>query len=94
MMQMISHYAPAAPVRLNAKAARPGEVLLGFGAGACDLNLSPDSDLAEAAANLFEYLHQLDALDQPIAVAPIPEQGLGVALNDRLKRAAAPRNGV
>jgi len=92
--QMASHYAPSAPVRLNANAARPGEVMLGFGTSVCDLNLSPSGDLTEAAANLFEYLHQLDAVGQPIAVVPIPEQGLGVAINDRLRRAAAPRNEV
>ena len=90
--QMASHYAPGAPVRLNAAAARPGEVLLGFGPGACDLNLSPAGDLAEAAANLFAHLHALDARGVPIAVAPVPETGLGRAINDRLRRAAAPRD--
>ena len=90
--QMSSHYAPGAPVRLNADAAAPGEALLGFGpmAGAT-LNLSPAGDLAEAAANLFEYLHLLDQEAKPIAVAPIPDTGLGQAINDRLRRAAAPR---
>lgn len=57
----------------------------------CDLNLSDSADLVEAAANLFGHLHQLDAMDKPIAVAPIPEHGLGAAINDRLRRAAAPR---
>ena len=89
--QLVSHYAPAAPVRLNAAGAEPGEVLLGFGPGACDLNLSESADLAEAAANLFGHLHRLDALARPIAVVPIPETGLGRAINDRLRRAAAPR---
>ncbi|MGB3246459.1 MAG: L-threonylcarbamoyladenylate synthase [Sulfitobacter sp.] len=89
--QMASHYAPAAKVRLNAAEAREGEVLLGFGKLQCDLNLSPSGDLREAAAHLFEYLHQLDALGRPIAVSPVPEHGLGAAINDRLRRAAAPR---
>lgn len=89
--QMESHYAPAAPVRLDADAARPGEVMLGFGRVECDLNLSPAGDLTEAAANLFAHLHSLDATGRPIAVAPIPETGLGRAINDRLRRAAAPR---
>lgn len=90
--QMSSHYAPGAPVRLNADAAAPGEVLLGFGptAGAT-LNLSSSGDLTEAAANLFEHLHLLDQEAKPIAVAPIPDTGLGQAINDRLRRAAAPR---
>jgi L-threonylcarbamoyladenylate synthase len=90
--QLVSHYAPAAMVRLNADAARPGEVLLGFGDMACTLNLSRSGDLAEAAANLFDHLHRLDSQDRPIAVAPIPAHGLGVAINDRLRRAAAPRD--
>lgn len=89
-----SHYAPKAPVRLNALAARPGELLLGFGAVACDLNLSPGGDLTEAAALLFEHLHRLDARARAIAVSPIPEQGLGIAINDRLRRAAAPRRAI
>ncbi|WP_299549994.1 L-threonylcarbamoyladenylate synthase [uncultured Tateyamaria sp.] len=89
--QLASHYAPGAPVRLNANATHPGEVLLGFGPMTSDLNLSLSGDLIEAAANLFDHLHVLDALDQPIAVAPIPECGLGRAINDRLRRAAAPR---
>ncbi|MEO0752056.1 MAG: L-threonylcarbamoyladenylate synthase [Pseudomonadota bacterium] len=89
--QMASHYAPGAPVRLNASAARPGEVLLGFGEIEGDLSLSRAGDLLEAAANLFGHLHKLDAKGMPIAVAPIPNTGLGLAINDRLKRAAAPR---
>ncbi len=89
--QLSSHYAPAARVRLNATKAQPGEVLLGFGPMTCDLNLSPGADLVEAAANLFDHLHRLDAMACPIAVAPIPDRGLGRAINDRLKRAAAPR---
>jgi len=94
--QLLSHYAPGASVRLNASAAAPGELFLGFGpmgnAQTCDLNLSETGDLAEAAANLFGHLHRLDALGQPIAVAPIPDHGLGAAINDRLRRAAAPRD--
>lgn len=66
-------------------------MFLGFGDIAGDLSLSPDGDMVEAASNLFEYLHKLDDTGRPIAVAPIPETGLGAALNDRLRRAAAPR---
>jgi L-threonylcarbamoyladenylate synthase len=90
--QLVSHYAPTATVRLEADRAKTEEVMLGFGAMACDLNLSVSGDLTEAAANLFDHLHQLDATGRPIAVAPIPNHGLGVAINDRLKRAAAPRS--
>ena len=90
--QMTSHYAPQGDVRLNATQARAGEHMLGFGSVAGDLNLSASADLTEAAANLFGHLHQLDALGGPIAVAPIPMKGLGRAINDRLTRAAAPRN--
>ncbi|MEO0894166.1 MAG: L-threonylcarbamoyladenylate synthase [Pseudomonadota bacterium] len=89
--QMASHYAPAARVRLNATHAEPGEVLLGFGDIAGDVSLSRAGDLVEAAANLFGHLHALDEKGAPIAVAPIPENGLGLAINDRLRRAAAPR---
>ena len=93
--QLTSHYAPGAPVRLNADSARPGELFLGFGTcsgtGPDDLNLSPRGDLAEAAAHLFDHLHRLDRLGKPIAVAPVPATGLGLAINDRLTRAAAPR---
>jgi len=90
--QMLSHYAPRGAVRLNATTARAGENLLGFGLVAGTLSLSRSGDLIEAAANLFDCLHRLDALGGPIAVAPIPQIGLGVAINDRLKRAAAPRD--
>ncbi|MCK8463932.1 L-threonylcarbamoyladenylate synthase [Aliiroseovarius sp. S1339] len=91
--QLSSHYAPNAQMRLNADEARPGERLLGFGHVEADLNLSPSGDLVEAAANLFRYLHQLDIEgDAPIAVSPIPDHGMGRAINDRLRRAAAPRN--
>jgi L-threonylcarbamoyladenylate synthase len=86
-----SHYAPTLPVRIEAEDALSGEALLGFGPGARDamLNLSPTGDLAEAAANLFAMLR---ALDRPtfrgIAVMSIPDNGLGAAINDRLRRAA------
>jgi L-threonylcarbamoyladenylate synthase len=90
--QLLSHYAPQGQMRLQASAAAPGEVMLGFGPMQADLNLSPKADLTEAAARLFDCLHQLDAMGATrIAVAPIPDHGLGRAINDRLKRAAAPR---
>ncbi len=89
--QLASHYAPRAPLRLNVEAPRAGERLLGFGPVEATLNLSPSGDLREAAANLFTFLHQLDREAAPIAVSPIPEVGLGRAINDRLRRAAAPR---
>lgn len=89
--QLQSHYAPKAPLRMNADAPRPGEVFLGFGPMACEENLSESGDLHEAAARLFDLLHKLDARGQPIAVAPVPTHGLGRAINDRLARAAAPR---
>jgi len=91
--QLASHYAPNAAVRLDAADVRPGEVRLGFGPGASDLNLSAAGDLVEAAANLFHLLREADQLaaGRGIAVAPVPEMGLGRAINDRLRRAAAPR---
>ncbi|MBB5685296.1 L-threonylcarbamoyladenylate synthase [Sphingobium boeckii] len=88
--QMTSHYAPSKPLRLNATDARPGEWLIGFGNVAGDVSLSVSSDLAEAAANLFDLLHRADAGGTAsIAVAPVPDNGLGIAINDRLMRAAA-----
>lgn len=93
--QLASHYAPSLPVRLNASQPAPGEALLAFGpAATAALNLSPGSDLIEAAANLFAMLRALDdpARFTAIAVAPIPAEGIGIAINDRLKRAAAPRH--
>jgi L-threonylcarbamoyladenylate synthase len=91
--QLESHYAPRAMMRLDADAARDGETYLGF--GACDHgqhSLSQRGDVVEAAANLFRILHELDAMGaRVIAVAPIPNEGLGEAINDRLRRAAAPR---
>lgn len=92
--QLESHYAPGAPLRLNAREAGPDEVLLGFGPEAkSSMNLSASGDLTEAAANLFAMLRALDAAadGKRIAVSPIPMEGLGEAINDRLKRAAAPR---
>jgi L-threonylcarbamoyladenylate synthase len=92
--QLASHYAPGAAVRLNAVDMRDNEVRIGFGAGAADLNLSVTGDLVEAAANLFHMLREADVLasnGQSIAITPIPQQGLGLAINDRLNRAAAPR---
>jgi L-threonylcarbamoyladenylate synthase len=87
--QMASHYAPSKPVRLNVTAAEPGEYLIGYGAVAGNANLSASSDLAEAAANLFDALHNADASTAiTIAVAPIPHEGIGIAINDRLARAA------
>ena len=88
--QLAQHYAPSKPVRLDATEAREGEWLIGFGSVAGHASLSPSGDLAEAAARLFELLHQADAGPLPnIAVAPVPETGLGTAINDRLRRAAA-----
>ena len=93
--QLASHYAPHALLRLEAKGPREGEAYLAFGPSperAGMLNLSPSGDLVEAAANLFRMLHELDETKPAaIAVAPIPHAGLGEAINDRLKRAAAPR---
>jgi L-threonylcarbamoyladenylate synthase len=94
--QIARHYAPSIPVRLNAQDASDSEVLLGFGPDCPDSadNLSPSGDLTEAAANLFATLR---ALDRPghraIAVMPIPETGLGRAINDRLRRAAEAHGG-
>ena len=94
--QLDSHYAPAARVTLNAAKGRAGAVWIGFGApaAAADLNLSPTGDLVEAAANLFHFLREADRLAGPggdILISPVPDHGLGRAINDRLRRAAAPR---
>lgn len=88
---LASHYAPNASLRLDAERPEAGETWLGFGPGPDGANLSPSGDLREAARNLFAMLHQLDEGATRIAVAPIPRRGLGEAINDRLKRAAAPR---
>ena len=88
--QLASHYAPGKPVRLNAEAAEVGEFHIGYGEISGDMNLSPSADLAEAASRLYAALHQAAAAQHPrIAVAPIPAEGIGIAINDRLKRAAA-----
>ena len=95
--QLASHYAPNAVLRLNARDVRPGEALLAFGSDVpattgASINLSRRGDLGEAAANLFAALRDLDRTGvAAIAVMPIPEHGLGEAINDRLRRAAAPR---
>ncbi|HEX4847642.1 MAG TPA: L-threonylcarbamoyladenylate synthase [Novosphingobium sp.] len=87
--QLASHYAPGKPVRLNAAAAAADEFLIGFGPVAGETSLSPSGDLAEAAARLYDALHRAAAAPQPrIAVAPIPAEGIGAAINDRLQRAA------
>ncbi|WP_416907056.1 MAG: L-threonylcarbamoyladenylate synthase [Polymorphobacter sp.] len=87
---MASHYAPRQPVRLDAETARADEFHIGFGAVAGDLNLAPDASLEAAAARLFAALHTAEASGRAgIAVAPIPAHGLGAAINDRLRRAAA-----
>jgi L-threonylcarbamoyladenylate synthase len=88
---LASHYAPRAQLRLNADAPQANEAYLAFGARPGTLNLSPTGDLHEAARNLFAMLHELDTRSGRIAVAPIPGHGLGEAINDRLRRAAAPR---
>src|SRR3546814_19556258 len=96
---LLSHYAPGHPVRLDATSVAADEALLAFGpevprSAAATLNLSPAGDLTEAAAHLFDYLHRLDALPvRAIVVMPIPTKGLGAAINDRLRRAAAPGGG-
>ena len=88
--QLASHYAPGKPVRLDAREARADEFHIGFGAVPGDWNLSPSADLSEAAANLYEALHRAAADARPrVAVAPVPDEGVGVAINDRLRRAAA-----
>jgi L-threonylcarbamoyladenylate synthase len=87
--QLPSHYAPSKPLRLNATEPADDEYLIGFAATAGDSNLSQSGDLVEAASRLFELLHQADASSKSrIAVAPVPIDGLGAAINDRLRRAA------
>ena len=88
--QLASHYAPAKPLRIDATSAAADEYWIGFGPLDSDANLSPTGDLAEAATRLFDLLHQTDESNKPrIAIAPIPDKGLGAAINDRLRRAAA-----
>lgn len=88
--QLPSHYAPSKPLRLNVVAADDFEFMIGFGAVEGERNLSPSGNLIEAASNLFDFLHTADSSDRvAIAVAPIPDEGIGAAINDRLRRAAA-----
>ncbi len=90
--QLASHYAPRQPVRLGARSASRAEFHIGFGAVRGDASLSAAGDVDEAAARLFDLLHDAQASGRAgIAVAPVPERGLGVAINDRLRRAAAGR---
>jgi L-threonylcarbamoyladenylate synthase len=90
---MASHYAPTKPLRLDACEAREEEFLIGFGPVRGQATLSASGDPIEAAARLFDLLHQADAAPEPgIAVAPIRGEGLAAAIRDRLKRAAAPRS--
>ncbi|MBV7256362.1 threonylcarbamoyl-AMP synthase [Pacificimonas sp. WHA3] len=89
--QLASHYAPRKPLRLNVSEALPDEFHIGFGAIGGDLNLSAGGSLVEAAAGLFAALHKADASPSTaIAVAPVPREGLGLAIADRLRRAATP----
>jgi L-threonylcarbamoyladenylate synthase len=90
--QLASHYAPSKPLRIGVIAADADEYLIGFGDADGDANLSHGGDLVEAAAHLFDLLHEADQSPKPrIAVAPVPGEGLGAAINDRLRRAAADR---
>ena len=90
--QLLKHYAPAKTLRINATSREPGELFIGFGAGYewADLNLSPTGDLREAAANLFAYMRQADKDTRfsRMAMAPIPQEGVGLAINDRIRRAS------
>lgn len=87
--QLASHYAPGKPLRLNAQARREGEFFISFGTGGGDCDLSPAGSLIEAGARLYACLHTAALSDKPrIAVAPLPDEGIGRALNDRLRRAA------
>jgi L-threonylcarbamoyladenylate synthase len=92
--QIASHYAPGKPVRLDAALPQSGEFMIGFGDISGDANLSFSGDLNEAASRLYACLHQGAASAQPrMAVAPIPDEGIGRAINDRLRRAATPPDG-
>lgn len=89
--QLASHYAPGKPVRLNATEVAPGDFMIGFGAIAGDCSLSQSGDLTEAASRLYACLYEGARSEKPrIAIAPIPETGVGIAINDRLRRAATP----
>ncbi len=90
--QLASHYAPSKPLRLDAGTAAEDEFMIGFGEVRGDESLSLAGNLVEAAARLFDLLHAADESDKPrIGVAPVPDEGLGAAINDRLRRAAVPR---
>ncbi len=89
--QLSSHYAPNAQIRLDATVKQEGEYLIGFGNIMGDRNLSDHANLAEAARNLFQTIRIADREADKIAIAPIPMVGIGIAINDRIKRAAAPR---
>jgi L-threonylcarbamoyladenylate synthase len=90
--QLASHYAPSKPLRLEARSANRDEFLIGFGEVEGQATLSPSGDLIEAASRLFDLLHEADgSAKMRIAVAPVPDRGLGAAINDRLRRAAADR---
>jgi L-threonylcarbamoyladenylate synthase len=92
--QLEAHYAPLKPLRIDASTAHPDEWLIGFGGTPGDVTLSAIGDLAEAASRLFDLLHRADAAPLPrIAVAPVPHTGLGIAINDRLRRAAVGSGG-
>ena len=89
--QLASHYSPGKPMRLNAAEVAPDDFMIGFGPMDCDCSLSPSGDLTEAAARLYACLHDAANSGKPtIAVAPIPANGIGIAINDRLRRAATP----
>ncbi len=91
--QLASHYAPIAPLRMNATRKQEGEIFIGFNTPHADFHLTKTGNLEEAAAHLFDMLHLADKQNPlAIAVAPIPEIGVGEAINERLERAAAPRN--
>jgi L-threonylcarbamoyladenylate synthase len=88
--QLASHYSPGKPVRLNAECAGPDEFMIGFGGVAGDVSLSPSGDLADAASRLYDCLHAAQRAPQTrIAIAKVPDEGIGAAINDRLGRAAA-----
>lgn len=89
--QLASHYAPGKPVRLNATRVAPDDFMIGFGQIVGDCTLSARGDLAEAASRLYACLHEGARSDKPrIAIAPVPQHGIGIAINDRLRRAATP----
>lgn len=89
--QLASHYAPGKPMRLNAREVAPDDFVIGFGAISGDCTLSAKGDLNEAAARLYACLHEAARSEKHcIAVAPVPEEGIGIAINDRLRRAATP----